>query len=336
MAILMKRNISILSVFAICLTPITRSQKPSLEPLKPIGVGWNTDQWGWMSFVAFDDTGTEVASDGAITPKDVSGELSFWTFPEGRLLRKLPIKPTAVSGNFKYYASFHSVGDLATGRKLVSLGEDTFAAFAFSPDSHYVAESIGKNAPSGAKIRVLELPTLRLVSAFSKISAQSMAISPDGSTLASGHWDAVVLWNIRSGKPVGVLSGFGRYVSGLAFSKDGVLIAAGTDAGGLQVWDVQHLKRISSVELEGAYVSDPAFNPDGTLVAIGVYGTGTVWLIATRTGEVLDHRKVSDLGCGSVAISPDGKSLITPSTGGIVTWPYDRGGTIRVFRINSR
>jgi WD40 repeat protein len=107
---------------------------------------------------------------------------------------------------------------------------------------------------------------------------------------------ALVLWNIHSGKPIGVLNGFGRYVSGLAFSKDGDLIAAGTDTGGLQVWDVQHLKRISSVELEGAYVSDPAFNQDGTLVAVGVYGTGSVWLIATGTGEVLDHRKVSDLG----------------------------------------
>jgi WD40 repeat protein len=335
MAALMKRNILILSALAICLTPITLSQRPSLEPLKPIGVGWNTDQWGWMSFVAFNDAGTEVASDGAISPKDVSGELSFWTFPQGRFVRKFPVKPTAISGDFKYYATFHSVGDLATGRKLVSLGEDTFATFAFSPDSHYVAESTGKNAPSGAKIRVLELPTLRLVGAFSKNFAHSMAISPDGSTLASGHWDAVVLWNIQSGKPVGVLHGFGRYVSGLAFSKDGALIAVGTDMGGLQIWDVQHLKRISSVELEGAYVSDPAFNQNGTLVAVGVYGTGTVWLIATGTGEVLDHHEVSDLGCGSVAISLDGKTLITPSTGGVVTWPYDRGGTIRVFRINS-
>lgn len=78
-----------------------------------------------------------------------------------------------------------------------------------------------------------------------------------------------------------------------------------------------------------------AFNPDGSLVAVGVYGSGTVWLVATKTGKVLDHRKVSDLGCGSVAFSPDGRFLITPSTGGIVTWPYDRGGTIRVFRVTS-
>lgn len=332
----MKRTVLLLSAHLICLAPITLSQKPSLEPQKPIGIGWNTDQWAWMSFVAFNDKGNEVASDGATTPKDVSGELSLWAFPEGRFLRKLPIRPAAISDDFRYYASYHSLGDVASGRRLISLDENTYATFVFSHDSHYVAESIWRNTPQGAGIRVLELPTLRQVSAFSRKPAQSMAISPDGVMLASGHWNAVVLWNIQSGKPVGVLHGFGRYVTGLAFSKDGSLIAAGTDTGGLQVWDVRHLKRISSVEIGGQIVSDPAFNPDGSLVAVGVYGTGTVWLIATKTGEVVDHQKVSDLGCGSVAISPNGHYLITPSTGGIVTWPYDRGGTIRVFRIDSR
>jgi len=51
---------------------------------------------------------------------------------------------------------------------------------------------------------------------------------------------------------------------------------------------------------------------------------------------VLDHKKISDLGCGSVAFSPDGRYLITPSTGGLIKWPYDRGGTIRVFKVVTR
>lgn len=339
MAARMNRNLPILSALLICLTPITLSQRPLLEPLKPIGVAWTTDAWGWMSFVAFNGNGNEVASDGATTPEDVSGELSFWTFPEGRFIRKLPVRAGAISEDFKFYANSHSLGDAATGKTLLALGEDTFATFAFSHDSHYVAESIWRansKVPSGPKIRVLELPTLRLVSEFSRSSPQSMAFSPDGITLASGHWDSVVLWDIHSGKSVAMLTGFGRYVRGLAFSNDGALIAAGTDTGSVQVWDVRHLKRITTVELGGLDVSDPAFNQDGTLVAVGVYGTGTVWLISTATGEILDHRKVSDLGCGSVAFSSDGKFLVTPSTGGLVTWPYDRGGTIRVFRINSR
>lgn len=70
--------------------------------MKPIGVAWNIDRWAWMSFVAFNDKGNEIASDGATNPTDLSGELSFWTFPGGHFIRKLPIKPTAISGDFRY------------------------------------------------------------------------------------------------------------------------------------------------------------------------------------------------------------------------------------------
>jgi WD40 repeat protein len=332
----MNRYLLLLPALAVCWVPSTLSQRASLEPLKPIGIGWNTDKWAWMGLVAFNDKGNEIASDGATSPKDVSGDLSFWTFPEGRFIRKLPIKPTAISDDFKYYADEHSIGEVATGKTLMSLSKETFATFAFSHDGLYVAESPWKSAASAWKIRVVGLPTLRPLSAFSRSYAQSLAFSPDGAMLASGHWESVVLWDTHSGKPVGILNGFGRYVRGLAFSKDGALIAAGTDTGNVEVWDVRRRIRISTSDLGGGVISNPAFNQDGTLVAVGVYGTGTVWLIATATGKVLDHRKISDLGCGSVAFSPDGKFLITPSTGGLITWPYDRGGTIRVFRVNSR
>jgi hypothetical protein len=82
-------------------------------------------------------------------------------------------------------------------------------------------------------------------------------------------------------------------------------------------------------------VSVPAFRPDGGSVAVGIYGTDAVWLIDALTGKIIDHRKVSDLGCGSVAFSPDGRFRITPSTGGLITWPYDRGGTVRVFEVKT-
>jgi WD40 repeat protein len=336
----MNRQIAVLSVLAMYLLPSALSQQVALEPLKPIGVRLSTDIWHWMGFVAFRDDGKQVASDGATSPTDTSGDLSLWTFPDGRLVRKLPIRPLAISPDFKFYAGTDSagvmsVGDVATGKAMLFLDKDAYATFAFGPDGRYLAESVWRGARNGPRIRVLKLPNLAQVSAFSRSSAQSLAFSPDGTTLASGHWDTVVLWNMPGGKPIGMLSGFGRYVRGLAFSRDGTLLAAGTDTGNLQVWDVHRLKRISSVELEGGDVSDPAFNPDGTVVAAGVYGTGTLWLIDARTGEVLDHRKISDLGCGSVAFSPDGSFLIAPSTGGIVTWPYDRGGTIRVFHIKS-
>jgi len=313
---------------------ISRTDTPELEFVKQIGVGWQPEKYGWMSFVSFSPDGTMVASDGPTTPDDVSGELSLWSFPEGRLIRHLHVRPTAISGDWKYYASYNAVGEMESGKPLISLGDGVYAIHAFSPDSHYVAESLPGKGTHDPDIRIIELASGKQVSAFGKHHALSIAISPDGLTLASGHWNVVTLWNMFSGKRVAVLRGFGRYVRSLSFSRDGKFLAAGTDFGGLEIWDMQRQTKVQALHIEGGEVSEPKFSPDGRLVAMGIYGTGTVWLIDVVSGKILDHRKVSDMGCGSVAFSPDGRFLITPSTGGLIKWPYDRGGTIRVFKVN--
>jgi|HubBroStandDraft_6_1064221.scaffolds.fasta_scaffold00432_20 dipeptidyl aminopeptidase/acylaminoacyl peptidase len=308
----------------------------ALEFVKQIGVGWQTDKFGWMSFVSFSPDGTMVASDGPTVPEDVSENLTLWSFPEGRLIKRLPVRPTTISSDWKYYASYNAIGDMESGKPLISLGDGVYAIHAFSPDSHYVAESLSGKAIDDPHIRIIELANGKQLSAFGKHTAFSLAISPDGMTLASGHWNIVTLWNMFTGKRLATLRGAGRYVESLSFSRDGTFLAAGTDFGGLQIWDVGRRTRIQSLDIEGGQVSEPRFSPDGQLVAVGIYGTGTVWLIDVGTGKILDHHKVSDIGCGSVAFSPDGHFLITPSTGGLIKWPYDHGGTIRVFKINAQ
>jgi WD40 repeat protein len=311
------------------------SEQPTLKFVQHIGVGWQTDKYGWMSFVAFSPDGTKVASDASTARDDVSGNLSLWSFPDGRLIKQLPVQPIAISGDWKYYASSHGVGEMETGKSLISVGANVYAIYAFSPDSRYVVESSSNNGIQNSHIRLIELASGKQVSSFGRHSAFSMAISPDGETLATGHWDVVTLWNMLTGKRKAILRGFGRYVYGLSFSKDGTLLAAGTDSGELQIWDVQSHTKLHSLDFDGGYVSQPAFSPDGRLVAVGIYGTGTVWLVDVRSGKILDHKQVSGTGCGSVAFSPDGRYLITPSTGGLITWPYDRGGTISVFEVST-
>ncbi len=327
-------------IIALFLVPtVSHSEPHALKFLKKIGVGWQTDKWGWMSFVAFSPDGTMVASDGSIALDNGTfpSNLTLWSFPEGHLIKKLAVEPETVSRDWKYYATSHGVGEMETGKSLVTLGDKVNSGYTFSPDSRYVAESVPGRGIRRPGIRVIELATGKQLSAFGRYGAFSVAISPDGATLAAGHWNVVTLWNMMTGKRIAVLQGFGSYVCGLAFNRDGSLLATGTDSGGLQIWDVQHQTRLQSLAPGGGggYVSRPAFSPDGRLVAVGIYGTGTVYLIDVSTGKTIDHQKVSDLGCGSVAFSPDGHFLITPSTGGLVTWPYDQGGTIRVFAVNA-
>jgi len=326
-------NFVILTLVILLVAGIAHSQSRALTFDKEIGVGRQLDKFGWMSFVAFSADGTMVASDGPTAPDDTSDNLTMWTFPAGRLIKRLHVQPEAISRDWKYYATYHSVADMETGKPLISLGERVFAVHAFSPDSRFVAESSSGQGIHSSHIRVVELASGKQVSAFGKHAGFAIAISPDGATLASGHWNIVTLWNMMTGKRLAVLRGFGRYVGGLSFSSDGKFLAAGTDFGALQMWDVRGLRRVWSLDIGGLGVSTPEFSPDGRLVAVGVYGTGAAWLIDVSSGKIVDHQKVSDIGCGSVAFSPDGRFLITPSTGGLIKWPYDKAGTIRVFRV---
>lgn len=324
---------SALGIVLILAPGIARGESHVLKFEKEIGVGQRDGVFGWMSYVSFSPDGKMVASNGPTTPDDVSGDLTFWSFPDGRLIKHLPGRETLLSSDWKYYVNAHGVMSMETGKALISHKESESIGYAFSPDGRYVAESPGQGR-HGFHVRLVELASGKQISAFERHDPSSIALSPDGTTLATGHWEIVTLWNMITGKRLAVLRGFGRYVDGLSFSRDGKLLAASTDVGGLQVWDVQRAVRLVSIEIEGSVASEPAFSPDGRLVAVGVYGTGAVWLIDVRTGKIIDHQRVSDMGCGSVAFSPDGRYLITPSTGGLIKWPYDKGGTIRVFRVS--
>jgi WD40 repeat protein len=337
----MRINFKIFAPMFLCLVfmglPATAKDSNSrpLQFMKKIGGDDPDASLNWMSYVAFNQTGTMVVADGQPASGHSSSGMNIWSFPAGKLIKFLPFNHADLSRNWKYYADFHGVGETSTGRKLIYLGSKTYATHAFSPDSRYVAESVQHGANLPNPITITRLADGKQISAFGRHYARAIAIGPDNRTLASGYWDTVVLWDMFTGKRMAVLRGIGQYVDNLSFSRNGGLLGIGADTGGLQIWDLRHKRRIASIKLGGSDVSAPSFSPNGKLVAAGTYRSGTVWLIDISKERILDHWKVSDLGCGSAAFSPDGRYLITPSTGGLITWPYDYGGTIRVFKVNA-
>jgi WD40 repeat protein len=321
----------VLLALTAALSEPTAAASPRLAPAGRIGTGWDDDlwkdkKWGWMSFVSFDRTGTRIASDGATSNDDVSGNLSIWSFPSGKLLKRLPGRPTTISARWRYYATQQDVRSM-NGGAIVVRGRD-YVTQAFSPDERFVVQS---NANFGTRIVDLHHPSA--IRILGRHAAFALSVDSRNRRIAAGYWDAVGLWDVNTGNLKAMLRGIGRYVSGIAFSPKGQLLAVSTDLGGLQLWNLASRKRLHSVSLPGGMVSIPAFSPNGRLVAVGVYGTGTVWLIDVRSGRVIDHQQVSDLGCGSAAFSPNGRYLITPSTGGLITWPHDNGGKTRVFTV---
>lgn len=171
-----------LLVVGILLHSAPGAPRPSshvLEFVKKIGVGFREDVYGWMSFVSFSPDGKMVASDGPASPEDVSGSLKLWSFPDGHLIKRFTAKPAAISPDWKYYATFTGVTEMATGRAVTSLRKNAYAGYTFSPDSHYVVET---GTSRDHAIRVLELPSGRLVNALrqgSHIRCRDKSRRPD-------------------------------------------------------------------------------------------------------------------------------------------------------------
>lgn len=127
-----------LGILLLLVPGIAHSESHALKFEKEIGIGWQGDKNGWMGFVSFSPDGTMVASDGPAAPGDVSDSLTLWSFPEGRLIQRLLVRPSAISSDWKYYASYHGVAKMENGEPLISLGDSVYAVHAFSPDSRFL------------------------------------------------------------------------------------------------------------------------------------------------------------------------------------------------------
>ena len=135
---------------------------------------------------------------------------------------------------------------------------------------------------------------------------RSIALSPDGRTLAAASEFKVDLWDVRTGKPLPVLKGKGGTA---AFSADGKILAVGESTETIRVWAVatgKEIHRLRAPGLSGAFVIHIA--PGGRTVAVlGMLGELTVW--DTLTGKLLARNKDKNNGRRAVAFAPDGQTL---------------------------
>ena len=98
----------------------------------------------------------------------------------------------------------------------------------------------------------------------------SLAISPDGNTLAVGYapYD-IILWNTRTGERQKLLKGHSNWVVSLAFSADSQRLISGAGDNTARIWDVQAGKEIGRFRFESEnciYVQSVGFSFDGTLI----------------------------------------------------------------------
>jgi WD40 repeat protein len=113
----------------------------------------------------------------------------------------------------------------------------------------------------------------------------SVAFSPEGGMLATGHADGVVgLWDVESRERIGELSA-GSAVNGVGFSPDGNFIAVGRADGVVLLWDVASHQLVGEIQASGALASEVVFSPDGRTLATGAQGNHTRGIVVWSLPE---------------------------------------------------
>ncbi len=195
---------------------------------------------------------------------------------------------------------------------------DRVTAVAFSRDSHFLVAGT-----QDGLVRVWDLSRgsgnmLRLLRGHTG-SISRVVVSPDGKRIASGSWDrAVKVWDLESGAEQATFRGEVGIVTGVAFNRDGEMLAA-CSGNEIKVWGISG--QGMTVLRPDSSVPSVAFSPDGKKLAasgarITVWDTRTSGLLYVL-GEAEWYR--------TVAFNREGTLLAAGTSSGIVeVWNLTR------------
>lgn len=149
----------------------------------------------------------------------------------------------------------------------------------------------------------------RLTGHFGSVS--SLCFSPDGSLLASGSYDSIViLWKINDGSVVHHLNHKDR-VAAVAFSPDGsIVVSAGTDKT-IKIWDVNTGELLNTFTGHTSRVHSVSFDLSGRILVSG--GDNELILWDADTGKIKnlivgDDKLYPRFGAiKAIAFNPNGK-----------------------------
>jgi WD40 repeat protein len=164
-------------------------------------------------------------------------------------------------------------------------------------------------------IQLLNFKTGEVIRYFSITleSAYSIAISPDGQTLASGDDNATVkLWNLRTGELLHTLSEHSKGVWSVAISPDGQTLASGSQDKTIKLWNLPTGKLIYTLSEHSEPVHAVAISADSQTLASGsADNTVKLWHIGSRKLRCTLSGHSGRVN--SVAFSPDGHILASGS-----------------------
>ncbi|MEK6299117.1 MAG: protein kinase [Acidobacteriota bacterium] len=223
--------------------------------------------------------------------------------PDGKMLACDAQQPRAVT-----------MYDSTTGNKLREFaGRKGAGPIQFSPDGRSLFLIVGNtvvvvDARTGEETAVLQGHSGRI---------RSVAVSPDGETMATGSEDFTArVWDAATGAALRTFKGHEGTIFSVAFSRDCKTLATASSDLTARLWDIG-----SALEPAFLKTSDSqavVFSPSRSRPAVAALGSRIVKLLDASNGKLIATFEGHSAGVWTAAFSPDGETLATGDTNGIV------------------
>lgn len=224
---------------------------------------------------------------------------------------------SAVSGSFDASAILWSLRN-NSAEQVLCFHDGAVNAVAWLPDGRIATAGVD------ARIAIWRPGEQRPQAVFEGHTASvvSLAVSPDGATLASASWDRTArLWPLVTGGAPRILEGHAQNVNAVAFMPDGHAVLTASYDATFRIWPLTG-GAASTIGTLPTPLNAAAVAPDGEIVTAGADGNA---YFLSPTGELRGSIRASETPIIALAISPDGRTVAAANVRGTVAI-IDRAG----------